>query len=289
MTFRICSLLIALALSTACAKTPMESAGEFTTDFATALRKVKPDFKVEIEENLKLQVQAGGQTNTAFLNNAFTEYQNNPANKDAIIQRYISTVIETADRSARPKALERETIVPIIKDRAWLEDVTKSLPKKGSQKPLDLVTEDLNADLMILYASDAANSIRYLNASDLKEAHVEKSELRKLACENLLRILPKINVKGGNGIYMLKAGGTYEASLLLIDSVLKSPEIEVKGERVVAVPARDVLFVTGSEDLENLANIRKLVQDATKRGMYTLTPKLFVYRNGALEEFQGGH
>lgn len=291
MPLRICSLLIVLAISAACAKSPVESAGEFTSDFATALRKVKPDLKVDIEENLKLQVQGGGQTNTAFLNNAFTEYQNNPANKDAIIQRYISSVIETAYQSAHPKAIERESIVPIVKDRAWLQDIAKSIKKQvqGSKKMPELVTEDLNADLIILYASDSANNIRYLNPTDLKEAHVEKAELRKLACDNLLRILPDIKVKGSNGIYMFVAGGTYEASLLLIDSVLKSPQIQVKGERVVAVPARDMLLITGSEDPNNLATVRKAVQDTMKRGMYTLTPKLFVYRNGALEEFQGGH
>ena len=49
---------------------------------------------------------------------------------------------------------------------------------------------------------------------------------------------------------MLKAGGDYEASLLLFDDIWRDGQVKVDGDIVVAVPAKDVLLVTGSNNLK---------------------------------------
>jgi hypothetical protein len=87
---------------------------------------------------------------------------------------------------------------------------------------------------------------------------------------------------------MLTAGGNYEASLLLLDSIWSGLEKEVIGEVVVSVPTRDLLVVTGSGDSAGLERIKRLAKDASGRLSYRLTPKLFVYRNGKFEEFTEG-
>jgi uncharacterized protein YtpQ (UPF0354 family) len=44
----------------------------------------------------------------------------------------------------------------------------------------------------------------------------------------------------------MRAGGQYESSLLLAENIWSSGQIEVDGDVVVAVPAKDALLVTGS-------------------------------------------
>jgi uncharacterized protein YtpQ (UPF0354 family) len=85
---------------------------------------------------------------------------------------------------------------------------------------------------------------------------------------------------------MLTAGGDYEASLLLLDSIWSGGEMELKGEMVVAIPTRDLLLVTGSKDPEGIEKVKRMVKEASS-GAYRLTQKLFVYRSGRFEEFTG--
>lgn len=70
---------------------------------------------------------------------------------------------------------------------------------------------------------------------------------------------------------MLVADGNYEASLLLADEIWQSKQIPVKGDYVVAIPSRDTLLITGSEDVENLAKIKELATSTAKDSPYRRT------------------
>ncbi|HTR40776.1 MAG TPA: DUF1444 family protein, partial [Pseudomonadales bacterium] len=80
-------------------------------------------------------------------------------------------------------------------------------------------------------------------------------------------------------------GGDYEASLLLFDGIWNGIKNEVRGNVIAAIPTRDLLIVTGSEDPEGLQRMKKIIEDATTKGSYRLTKKLFVYREGKFNEF----
>ena len=118
---------------------------------------------------------------------------------------------------------------------------------RGVKKLPDNVYEDLNSDLIILYAEDSQKNIRYLTPADLEKVNIDRKELRNLACENLKKLLPKIERQGANGLYMITAGGDYEASLLLFGSMWIDMQKDVHGDVVVAIPTRDLLIVTGSD------------------------------------------
>jgi uncharacterized protein YtpQ (UPF0354 family) len=120
------------------------------------------------------------------------------------------------------------------------------------------VYEDFNDDLIVLYAEDSPKNIRYFSPDDLAKAQIDRKDLRNLACENLKRLLPKIEQHGASGLYMLGAGGDYEASLLLFDSIWSGLKEAVRGDVVVAIPSRDVLVVTGSEDAEGIQKMKKI-------------------------------
>ncbi|HEY2082276.1 MAG TPA: DUF1444 family protein, partial [Verrucomicrobiae bacterium] len=144
---------------------------------------------------------------------------------------------------------------------------------------------ELNPELIVLYAEDSPKNMRYLTPADLERANLNRNELRNLASGNLRKLLPKIECHGANGLYMMTAGGDYEASLLLFDSMWTNFQKDVVGEVVVAIPTRDLLIVTGSDDDQGLDKMRQLVQKSYAEGSYRLTQKLFVFRDGKFIEF----
>ena len=87
---------------------------------------------------------------------------------------------------------------------------------------------------------------------------------------------------------MLAAGGDYDASLLVLDSIWSNCQMEVQGDVVVAVPTRDLLLVTGSRDPQGILKVKEIVHKASNGSAYRLTQKLFVYRNGKFHEFRDG-
>lgn len=279
-------LAATVGLCSGCAQSPVLSSSQFTREFSNALSTAASELKVATVKDLELKVTSGdGHDFTLFLENAYDEYRLDPKAKSDVIQRFVAAGLETT-RGVRD-GVDRTRIVPVIKDRPWLEETRQAMLDRGAKKVPEHVYEDFNSDLVILYAEDSPKNIRYLGPKDLELAKIEREELRALACENLKRILPKIERHGTDGLYMLTAGGDYEASLLLLDSIWSDGEMDVQGDVVVAIPTRDLLLVTGSQNPQGIEKVRKMVNEAVTGGAYRLTEKLFVFRNGRFEEFTG--
>ncbi len=239
-----------------------------------------------ITKDLELEITPPNSTeHMAFLYNAYDSYKADPKSKEETISKFVSLFLETSANLQSLATLDPTRIVPVIKDRPWLEEIQRALINRGAKQLKENVYEDFNDDLIILYAEDSPKNMRYFTPEDLEEAKIERKELRNLACENLKRLISKIERHGANGLYMITAGGDYEASLLLFDGIWDDLQKEVRGELVVAIPARDLLIVTGSEDEEGIKRMKQIVQEASAKGPYLLTPKLFVYRESKFEEF----
>jgi len=253
-------------------------------EFAEALRKVAPEFQVEIVKDLELKItKQGNNEHITFLDNAYDSYKQDPREKDNVIASYVASGIETY--TTNTDIVDKSRIVPIIKDKGWLEETNQAMRERGAKKPLEHVYDNLNGDLVILYAEDSPKNIRYLTPSDIAGLKLSREKLRGLACENLKGILPKIELHGDDGLYMLSAGGNYEASLLLLDSIWSKENLAVKGDVIVAIPTRDILLVTGSSDKEGISKLKALAKKSYDEGSYRLTQKLFVRRGGKFTSF----
>ncbi|WP_038168021.1 DUF1444 family protein [Verrucomicrobium sp. BvORR106] len=259
---------------------------EFTEDYVNTLQNTHPELTIEVVQDLELRVAREGQPAVStFLHNVYDVYKQAPGDKATIFEKFTLTIFDLLD--LQDKKLDPSRIVPIVKDRAWIEETRASLATRGDGEPPEHIVEGLNSELVILYAEDLDNSIRYISHSDLAEAGIESWNLRDLACENLRRLLPKIECHGENGLYMLAAGGNFEASLPLLDFVWKDPGLKVDGEFVFAIPARDLLVITGSKDGEGIAKLHQINHDVfSQNGSYRLTQKLFLYRQGEIEIFE---
>jgi uncharacterized protein YtpQ (UPF0354 family) len=279
--------LAALGLCSGCSKSDVLTPTQFTSEFAQELRKASPELRVEVVKDMELKVTtADGRESTSFLDNAYDLYMQDPKSKEDIFEKYVAASLETIASLQTSEVLDRMRIVPVIKDRPWLEETRNAMIARGAKDMFENIHEDLNSDLIILYAEDSPKNMRYFGPKDLEKANIQRSELRKLACENLQRLLPEIERHGRNGLFMIVAGGDYEASLLLLDSIWDDIKKEVRGDVVVAIPSRDLLIVTGSEDSQGIEKVKKMVENSFAQGAYRLTKKLFVFHESKLEEFK---
>jgi uncharacterized protein YtpQ (UPF0354 family) len=257
----------------------------FTREYVSVLGAALPGHKLDIVEPLHVKItDSKGATSSAFLDNAYSQYESDPDSRQDIIEQHVAARVEA---EAEPEPLNPANIIPVIKDRAWLEEVKRSVAAGGGKEPFNQVVEELNDVLVIVYAEDTPRNIRYFSAEDLAKAGVERTKLRALAVTNLRRVLPEIELHDSPLVAMLTAGGTYEASLLLLDDLWGGDKLKVNGDYVVAVPSRDLLLVTGSRNQDGLARLRELAEEVAATGSYTLTSELFVYRQGRFVRFSG--
>lgn len=277
-------LLTAIGCCTGCSESQLATPRQFTHEFAECLRNAQRGLEVVVVKDLELKVTtADGRPSTSFLDNAYDMYRQDPRAKKDVIHRFVTARLEAITRIG--DGVDSARIVPVIKDRPWLEETRQALLSRGAKQVPEYVHEDFSQDLIILYAEDSPKNIRYLVPKDLETAKIDRAGIRQLACKNLKDLLPKIEQRGANGLYILTAGGDYEASLLLLDSIWTNTQIEVKGDIVVAIPTRDLLLVTGSQDREGIEKVKRMVKEASNGGAYRLTQKLFIYRRGSFSEF----
>ncbi|MDP0500809.1 MAG: DUF1444 family protein [Verrucomicrobiota bacterium JB022] len=256
---------------------------EFGQAYMTVLQQARPDLQVEAAGELQVRiVDREGTPSLVPLDGLYAQYQAAPAQKDAQIVQNITSTLDTLGIGLGPVEVER--IVPVVKGRAWLEAMRERAAQAGTTFP-DFAQHDFNDELVVLYAEDREHTIRYLSKADVAALELEAGGLYEQALANLRARYPQVRQSGGNGTYSLLTDGSFDASLVLYDSIWSSGRLPVKGEPVVAIPTRDTLVVTGSEDAAGIERLKELVVDAWTRSEDRLTPLLFVYRDGKFETF----
>jgi len=242
----------------------------FAEEFAKAFKSAAPSAIVELTGDLEIVVRRpGGTIRTVNLGNFYTIYSNEPERLKDLIQTQVALLV-----SPSRTTLDPSRIIPVVKDRAWLREYQEKVKAAGGRQ--EQLVEDLNSELVISYAEDTPNAMHHLTTDDYSG---DRRELRAFAIKNLLRVMPKIEMRVINEyVSIISAGEDYTPSLLLLDDIWTGAQIKVKGEIVVAVPARDVILVTGSRS-GKMTNFRAFAAELYAKGPYSVSDKLFVYRN----------
>jgi uncharacterized protein YtpQ (UPF0354 family) len=262
------------------ADTPM-SADEFTGRYVETLRAKVPGITISIAAPMSLVVKKPGASELrVLLDNAYQLYLNDPDALDAILERYTSLVVTDSTN----EKVDRSRIVAIIKDRGWPAEVSKSTTQDKTENEFGLVFDDFNGDLIVVYATDEGQGLKYLRPKDLQELALSQSELRPLAITNMRRIMSEYRIDRGKMISAIFVGEGYEASLLLFDELWAGLAVS-DGEIVIAVPARDTLMFTTLNNHEGIVYMQKLAADFAAKSAYRLTDRLYVYRGGRFVRF----
>jgi uncharacterized protein YtpQ (UPF0354 family) len=133
-------------------------------------------------------------------------------------------------------------IVPLIKRSVKASEETVQL--SGSD---ELIFEPFNDDLFVAYVFDLPGMFKFVSRNDCEALSLDPGQLRTLAVRNLVKRRRKPEIKQPDSGLMLVLDGDLEASLLLVDILWAQLASQIPGDVVVAIPARDVLAVTGGK------------------------------------------
>ena len=134
----------------------------FTDEFVRAVAAALPTSTVTSKRELELTINdPSGVERTIVLHNAYREYSLDPERLPKIVGTFATTLSQP--RTTETK-VDRSRIVPVVKDRQWLDELHNSLRLKGVKQ--EHLAERLNNELVIVYAEDDPHRMRYLTIED---------------------------------------------------------------------------------------------------------------------------
>ena len=250
----------------------------FTKRVKELIQEQEPTARIDMPEALRLIIRKPGHEEyKSYLANAYANYQNTPDRVKQITTDYVSAICVALNLDM--SSLNVNQIVPVIKDWQFIEETRKTIGVSGTpDDDIAQVFERYNDSLVVLYAEDAPQTITYPSWEMVAEAGLEMADLRTLAVNNLQRILPPIEcLTHDNSLYAITAGSYFETSLILSDSFWQERKLDVDGDYVIAIPARGMLFVTGSNHNETIQMLRMIALQAAQESAYPLTNQLYIY------------
>lgn len=244
------------------------SAAQFTEIVADAARATLPGAQVEILDSLKLNVSAETGDCVCHLDNAWQECRSNETTRVEVVTRHLHTMESAFQSAAHKHVVDINKIVPMLKSILWIDECKR--------QGLSIYHEQLAADVYVVYAEDGADQFAFVNEETFQSFGLSPVQLRRKSLANLAARLPEPERHGEGPLYMLVAGGTYEASLLLVDDVWENQDPAVDGRMVVAVPARDLVLFTGENATEAVQQMETIVDDIHSDGNYLISRTTFV-------------
>lgn len=274
-------ILIGLILTSCNFQNQTMTEKEFTKAYLRTTTKKNPEIKYEIEKELVLKSFFKEKEYTHYLVNAYAEYNLEPDSLEEVLNRYINSSLNLY-QEAQPININR--IVPIIKPQEYLEEV--KMMTKVSDVNDYLVYERYNDELVIVFAEDTDLSIRYFSKDEFHKLNIQTDTLLDFSIKNLKDSLPEIERHGDNITYMITAGGDYEASLILMDNIWTKDNFPVDGDFVIGIPNRDLLFVTGSKEVNEIKRLKELLKNSYETGNHQVSPHLFIRKGDRFAKYK---
>lgn len=263
-------------------------AGQFAQAYADAARARFPKQGVAVEPDATgdaVQVRwslPDGTQATQSLGNAYAAYTKAPADLDAILAAHL----DAAPAAAQPDAATRRaTLMPVVKTRMWLAASTRQLQSAGAGDGDRFVAEPLTDELMTVYVEDRPDAMSYVAPDHLAALELTREALMPLARDNLRRLLPQITIEGEDGCYGVRLDGNYDASLVFLTEDWRD-RVQIDGDPVLALPAREELLVCGTKDRHGQNRIRNIAAHIMARSPYGLSALLYVWRDGVLTRYE---
>ena len=261
---------------------------DFTKQYVAKVEATYPGVKGQIVGPLEITfTRNDGTESKSFLENAYRQYSNDPDSLHETISKYVDSLQSLYSPNESETNLAVENLFPVIKHKKYITEIQRLQKKFDNAKETGAFPyyyEQLNAELVVLYAFDSEKSMSLAQLKDIEALGLHPGQLRKIAVGNLSRYLPQLKRQGDETLSMLIADGNYEASLLLFDDIWTKDNFSVKGDIVVFVPSRDIVLVTGSDDKDGLQKAREIIQN--NEWSYFISAMAYVRKNNTWAVFE---
>lgn len=148
-------------------------------------------------------------------------------------------------------------------------------------EPDSPLLRDLGNGLMVSYLVDEGDHFSYVQNRHLASAKLSADILHEQALLNLSSVVgSQAEVRKFGSVYMVLAGGCFEASLILCEEFWSSWYADLTTDSFVAsFPARDVLAFGDSAKEETIGELKELCANTAGSVDHPLTSTLY-RRNG---------
>jgi uncharacterized protein YtpQ (UPF0354 family) len=226
-----------------------------------------PDVKAEFvsETDIKL-TDARGSSSSFYLNNLWVECAQSPEETAEIADRYIrACLIDT--NTQEQEAIEAGRVVALVKDSEYC----KYIPEADRAA----VTRHLTGDLWILLALDLPDSTVSLTAEKVEQIRLNSEDLYRAGIDNIAEMLTDMSFESFGECFTISCANLhYGASVLLLDYVWPQAEELVDGDVVAAVPARDTVLFTGSNNAQGVKELRDQANHIVSNGHHVISETL---------------
>ncbi len=220
---------------------------------------VSEDFRIDIEDEDELVQQFN-------LENVYQEYCARQADqRETMLSKIVQTALVRHKQPPEDWEDAKPDIMPAVRSRATFEMLRLEHRLPEGQMLPNLPSFGIGDHLLAMLVYDLPAATQTLTSQQLQDWGVSFYEAMEVAKENLAAIEMSVS-KAGDGFYAVMTGDSYDSSRLLLLELL--PRLEIQGDPIAMVPHRDVLLVTGSEDLDGLALMAKFAEGAFEHPRY---------------------
>jgi uncharacterized protein YtpQ (UPF0354 family) len=170
---------------------------------------------------------------------------------------------------------ERENIVALVRSQEYLS--------LGSSK---MVAKPLVADISIVYAFDAPDSVHPMNTSAMLGMTIE--DIHNTAMSNLEPWLSKVTIQSDLDpihLYYVEGNPILSSSLILLEQFWTKVELTKADDLLILIPRRDQLFILDAKRTDALLAAKRLIEITYHDGFNLLSPNIYRRKNGKLEAF----
>ena len=235
-----------------------------------------PDVTVQIQDARTLLVKRGDYEVTMYLDNLATTCGGGDAVCNDAIAGAVANIKLAGDELP---AVTADKLVITIKPGQWYLDTDKMLKEKAPDKYEinKLVGQLLPGDLVAVLGADHPNGISMVSAEQLRELKLDENAAFQHARKNLRATHETLDLEllEGTPVYTNKTDDNYIAAMMMLPELWKPLAAKVKGDLLVAFPARNRVFATGSKDPGAVEGISKIANVAFQTEDHPIAPTIF--------------
>jgi len=195
-----------------------------------------------------------------YLDNAYSEFCAAPLRRRRqVFQNYLRAFTQTPPTPPDDYAEAKPNILPRIRDRFYYEEIRLRFRVDGANL-LEIPTRPIAGQLAVELVYDFPDSVGTITQAQLDKWGVTFDEAMAVARDNMWRISNQPFGQPAPGFHVSPWHDNHDASRLLLHDLVW--QLKVNGDHVAIAPTRDVLLVTGSNDVVGLRRMLSMAEAA---------------------------
>ena len=191
----------------------------------------------------------------------------------------ITSAIANIKTTDGERTITAEQLVVTIKTKDWFADTDKMLREKAADKyELNKLTaEPLAGDLVAVLGADQPNGIAMVSAEQLRTLKLDAKAAFEHARKHLRATHATLDLEKmeGTPVYTNAADDNYITATMILPELWKPIAGKVSGDLLVAFPARNRVFATGTKDPGAVVGIAKIANVAFQTEDHPITATIF--------------